>query len=105
MHYDIKGKSRLVRNMFAEIEVDVNFRQNHYYKVEQTETATPSYALVNLTAGTDVMSRGKRLFSFYLSCHHLFNRSYFSHLNRLKDMDIYDMGRNLCMKLVVPMDF
>ena len=105
LHYDIKGKSRLVRNMFAEIEVDVNFRQNHYYKVEQTETATPSYTLVNLTAGTDVMSRGKRLFSFYLSCHNLFNRSYFSHLNRLKDMDLYDMGRNLCMKLVVPMDF
>ena len=88
--------------MFAEIEVDVNFRQNHYYKVEQTETATPSYTLVNLSAGTDVMSRGNKLFSLYLSCHNLFNRAYVSHLNRLKDMDIYNMGRNVCVKLVIP---
>ena len=102
LHYDIKGRSRAVRNMFAEIEVDVNFRQNHYYKVEQTETATPSYTLVNLSAGTDILSRGHKLFSFYLSCHNLFNRAYVSHLNRLKDMDIYNMGRNLCMKVVIP---
>ena len=105
LHYDIKGRSRAVRNMFAEVEVDVNLKQNHYYQLEQTETETPSYTLVNFTVGTDILSRGKKLMACYLSCHNIFNRAYVNHLNRLKDKGIYNMGRNLCMKLVFPVNF
>ena len=27
------------------------------------------------------------------------------YINRLKDMDVYNMGRNVCMKLVIPVEW
>ena len=83
--------------------MDVNLRQNHYYKVNGTETETPSYTLFNITAGTDILRRGEKLFSIYAFCNNLFDRGYVSHLNRLKSAGIYNMGRDLGVKLVFSM--
>ena len=88
-------------------------RQNHYYKADDTETATPSYTLVHFTAGTDIKVHRRKVASLYLSINNLFDRAYQSHLSRLKytdinprtgDMGICNMGRNVIMKLVVPIN-
>ena len=51
--------------------------------------------------------------SLYLGCTNLFDRAYQSHLSRLKYVEatpykghqgIYNMGRNITMKLVVPVN-
>jgi iron complex outermembrane receptor protein len=93
--------------------LECNLEQNHYYKVDDTETRTPSYTLLSLSAGTDIMIRKKKWAEIYITADNLLNRAYQNHLNRLKYCDVnnvtgrqgvYNMGRNIVMKLVVPIE-
>ena len=112
--YEFICNGRTFDNTFLKFAVDCNLRQNHFYAANNTETATPSYTLLNLYAGTDIKSRGKRLLSLYLSGENLTNRAYQNHLSRLKYLDknvatgrtgVYNMGRNFSIKIVVPIEF
>ena len=111
--YEFICGGRTFDNLFLKFAVDCNLRQNHFYAANDTETATPSYTLLNLYAGTDIKSHGKRLLSIYLSGENLTNRAYQSHLSRLKYLDrnmvtgrtgVYNMGRNFSVKVVVPIE-
>lgn len=96
------------RHSYVGIGVDFNFRQNHFYAFEGTETSTPSYAIFNLSAGMDLHIFGHNCIEITLVCHNLFNKNYQSHLSRLKyadDPGISAMGRNVCIKLNIPIDF
>jgi len=99
---------RLLNNTDVSVEVEANFRQNHFLD-DGSETATPAYMLVNLHAGTDIQRRGHKLFTVYLTANNLFDCAYQSHLSRLKYADInsttgrrgvYNMGRNFGIKIV-----
>ena len=114
VRYEFVCNGRTFDNLFIKVESDCNLRQNHYYAANNTETATPSYTLFNVYAGTDVLRHGKRMFSLYLSCENLTDKAYQNHLSRLKYLDVnnatgrrgvYNMGRNFTMKLVVPINF
>ena len=98
-------------NLFVKFEVDCNLRQNHYLAASGTETATPSYTLLNVYAGTDIKCHARRILSLYISGENLTDRAYQNHLSRLKYLDtnmvtgrrgVYNMGRNFSMKVVVP---
>lgn len=111
--YEFICDGRTFDNLFLKFAVDCNLRQNHYYAAYGTETATPSYTLLNLYAGTDIKHRGKRILSLYLSGENLADRACQSHLSRLKYLDlnsktgrmgVYNMGRNFTMKVVVPIN-
>ena len=111
VRYEFICGGRTFDNLFVKFEVDCNLRQNHYLAANATETATPSYTLLNLYAGTDIKSHGRRILSLYLSGENLTDRAYQSHLSRLKYLDtntatgrrgVYNMGRNFSMKVVVP---
>lgn len=113
VRYEFICGGRTFDNLFLKFAVDCNLRQNHFYAANDTETATPSYALLNLYVGTDIKSHGKRLLSIYLSGENLTNRAYQSHLSRLKYLDrnmvtgrtgVYNMGRNFSVKVVVPIE-
>lgn len=113
VRYEFICGGRTFDNLFLKFAVDCNLRQNHFYAANDTETATPSYTLLNLYAGTDIKSQGKRLLSIYLSGENLTNRAYQSHLSRLKYLDrnmvtgrtgVYNMGRNFSVKVVVPIE-
>ncbi len=91
--------------------MDCNLRQNHVYEVAETETATPSYTLFNLAAGTDIHHRGRKLMTIALTANNLFDRAYQTHLSRLKYADVnqatgrrgvFNMGRNIGIKILVP---
>ncbi len=114
MRYEIACGLRHIDNCYVKLEADCNLRQNHYYAANGTETATPSYTLINLYAGTDVKRHGRRMFSVYLSCENLTDRAYQNHLSRLKYLDrnnvtgrmgVCNMGRNFTAKIVVPVTF
>lgn len=109
--YELVCGGRTFDNLFLKAALDCNLRQNHFYALNGTETMTPSYALLNLYAGTDVAIRGKRVASIFLSCENVTNRAYQSHLSRLKYLErnvvsgrtgVCNMGRNFCVKVVVP---
>ncbi len=99
------------RNLFAELGMSVNFRQNHVYSAFGTETPTPGYVLFNAGIGTDVWVRESVLFTISLTCNNLLNSAYQSHLSRLKyapeniatgRTGIYDMGRNFSVRIIFP---
>lgn len=111
--YELTHDGHRFNNAFVALEVECNLRQTHYLKASDTETPTPSYTLVNINAGTDLNnSQGKRIASLYLSVENLFDRAYQNHLSRLKYMDvnnltlrqgIYNPGRNIALRLIVPL--
>ena len=107
LRYDIIRDGRLLNNTFVSLGLECYLRQNNVHTANDTETATPSYTLLNLTAGTDIRVRGRRIASLYLTGNNLTNRAYQSHLSRLKYADgpgICNRGRSFGVKLLVPID-
>ena len=100
-------------NLYIAGEMECYLKQNHVYAVDGTETATPFYALMNFSAGTDLIWNGKKVAELYITADNLLNRAYQNHLSRLKYADInsitgrqgvHNMGRNITLKLVVPVN-
>jgi iron complex outermembrane recepter protein len=113
VRYEFVCDGKTFDHLFVKLQMDCNLHQNHYFAANETETATPSYTLLNMYAGTDVKLHGKRLLSLYLSGENLTNRAYQNHLSRLKYLDVnqvtgrrgvYNMGRNFSIKIVVPIE-
>lgn len=46
-------------NLYVAAGLNYYLKQSHIYKADNTETVTPSYALMNFSAGTDVQWKGK----------------------------------------------
>ena len=94
--------------------VDGSARQNRFYALDNTETATPGYALLGLGAGTTWTSRaGRPVAQLFVQVDNVFDVAYQAHLNRLKYFEyyaavpngrsgIYNPGRNVGVKVVVP---
>ena len=102
---------KALNNAFVALGLECNLPQTHYYKVDDTETRTPGYALLSLSAGTDLNIHKKKVAEFYIIAENLLDKAYQNHLSRLKYCDVnnatgrqgvYNMGRNIVFKLVVP---
>ena len=102
---------KMLNNAFVALELECNLAQDHYYKVDDTETRTPAYTLLSLSAGTDLNIHQKKVAELYISAENLLNTAYQNHLSRLKYCDVnnatgrqgvYNMGRNIVMKVIVP---
>ena len=100
-----------LNNLYIAAGLDCYLKQTHIYRADDTETETPGYALLSLSAGTDIMFRSKKLAEFYITADNLLNKAYQNHLSRLKYADedvvtgrrgVYNMGRNITFKIVVP---
>ncbi|GAA3975663.1 TonB-dependent receptor [Hymenobacter antarcticus] len=107
------GKGRLTDTYFR-ATVDGSARQNRFYALDNTETATAGYALLGLGAGTTFSSRaGRPVAQLFVQVDNVFDTAYQAHLNRLKYFEyyaasangrsgIYNPGRNVGVKVVVP---
>ena len=100
-------------NLYIAAGLDCYLRQSHIYSADETETVTPGYALLSLSAGTDIQIKGKKIAELYITADNLLNKAYQNHLSRLKYCDInnvtgrrgvYNMGRNITFKVVVPIN-
>ena len=114
IRYTFIRDGKTLDNLYAKIEMECNFRQNHFYKIDHTETATPSYTLLGASLATDIKHKGKKAFSVYLIGENLLNRAYQNHLSRLKYAGLnpvtgkegfYNMGRNITLKVDIPLTF
>ncbi len=112
--WEILHDGRLLNNAFVSLGVDYNFKQDHYYRADDTETATPAYCLLNAAIGTDIMCKGQRVACLSIMGTNLTNKAYQSHLSRLKYADVnpvtgrqgvLNMGRNIIFKLAIPLEF
>ena len=104
----------LLNNLYVAAALDCYLKQSHIYSADDTETETPGYALLSLSAGTDIQLHGKKIAELYVTADNLLDKAYQNHLNRLKYADlntvtgrrgVYNMGRNITFKVVVPIAF
>ncbi len=100
-------------NLYVAAGLNCYLKQSHIYSADDTETVTPGYALLNLSAGTDIQIKGKKIAELYVTADNLLNKAYQNHLSRLKYADentvtgrrgVYNMGRNITFKVVVPIE-
>lgn len=110
-HTTDKIHRSLLNNFYIAAGLDYYLRQTHIHSTDDTETMTPAYFLLSLSAGTDIQLKGKKVAEIYITADNLLNKAYQNHLSRLKYGDInlltgrkgvFNMGRNITFKLVVP---
>ncbi len=106
-----------LKNSFVKIQAVYYAAQNNVYLAYNTETTTPGYTLFNFALGSDITDKkGKTLFNISLFADNIFDVAYQDHLSRLKYFEpypsdprgrsgIYNMGRNIGIKLYVPLEF
>ncbi|MBR3110359.1 MAG: TonB-dependent receptor [Prevotella sp.] len=99
-----------LNNLYIALGLDCFLRQTHIYRADETETETPGYALLSLSAGTDIQVKGRKIAEFYVTADNLLDKAYQNHLSRLKYTDVnvvtgrrgvYNMGRNITFKVVI----
>ena len=83
------------------------------YEYAASKAATKGYTLFNAGAGGDIMAKGKKLCEVYLICNNLLNTAYIDYMSRFKyypvnyttdRVGVFNMGRNLSIKILVPLD-
>ena len=101
----------MLNNLYIAAGLDCYLKQTHIHSADNTETETPGYALLSLSAGTDILVKGRKIAELYITADNLLNKAYQNHLSRLKYADenvvtgrrgVFNMGRNITFKLVIP---
>lgn len=101
------------RRAFVSLGMEYNLRQDNYYALDNTESATPDYGIFNFAAGMDLHVFGHNCIELSLCCQNLFDKVYQSHLSRLKYAEVNKvtgrqgisaMGRNICLRVNIPID-
>ena len=101
LHFEVMVKKnhwKSARNPFVKVWVDYAFAQR---KPSQFETVSDGYTLLNAALGTDLSIHGQ-LMQFSLTASNLLNTLYIDHLSTLKDVGIYNMGRNIALNIRIP---
>lgn len=94
------------------VDLEYTGRQDRYLALHGTETATPAYTLVHAAITADMRGKNGTTLQLSVQANNLFDVAYQSHLSRLKYFEyysaspngrsgIYNMGRNVCVKLIV----
>ena len=111
--FTVKKAGNVFKNIYFKTGVDHYFQQDKIYYKFGNETVTPGYTLLNLGIGTDICSKSTTLFSLYIFASNITDVAYQSNMSRLKYTDVnnatgrtgvYNMGRNISFKIVIPID-
>lgn len=103
---DFKG----VKSSYLSVALDNVFRQN---RVDNFETPSKGYSLMNLGMGTTFMLKNQPL-RMNVSVNNLFDKAYYDHLSRFKpgrldetnpNLGYYNQGRNISLGLYLPLLF
>lgn len=110
--FDLPKFKSLIKNAFLKFEVDYSFTQQHVFTAFNTETATPSFALLNLGWANDFINKkGKTICALNIGVNNITDVAYQNHLSRLKysainnvtnRVGVFNMGRNISVKLNFP---
>lgn len=83
------------KKAYTSLNIESTFAQNNN---SEFETKSKDYTLINVSLGGKV-TFGKTKFDLSLNANNLLDRSYVSHLSRLKSDGIPNMGRNIVLGL------
>jgi iron complex outermembrane receptor protein len=116
LRYEFRSKRARLGHAFVKVQLEYYAPQDRAFLAYNTETPTEGYTLFNAgVGGSFTNKKGRTVMSVYLNGDNLFNTAYYDHLSRLKyflfsptDTDpthgIYNMGRNISLKLSIPLD-
>jgi iron complex outermembrane recepter protein len=117
LRYEFNVPGASIVHAFVKTQFEYYAAQNRAFLAYNTETPTPAYNLFNAgIGGSFTDKKGKTIFDLYINGNNLFDVAYFDHLSRLKYFlyspadtnpghGIYNMGRNISVKLDFPLDF
>jgi iron complex outermembrane receptor protein len=108
---EIKTVSKLFSSFTVKAELEYNARQNRFLALFNTETYTPAYSLINISARTQINYTKKNTLQLQFQVNNIFDVACQSHLSRLKyfeyysaspggHLGMYNAGRNICVKLI-----
>jgi iron complex outermembrane receptor protein len=85
------------------------------FEYAASKAATPGYFLLNLGAGGDILSRkGHTIVRLFVAVNNVANTTYMDYMSRFKyypvnyatdRVGVFNMGRNVSIKLDIPLDF
>lgn len=110
---DIEKAGKYFANSFLSFGLAYFFKQDKIFAAYNTETVTPAYTLLNASLGSDILINKKTVAKLYITGTNLADIAYQSHLSRLKyapinnvsgHTGVYNMGRNISIKLIVPVE-
>jgi iron complex outermembrane recepter protein len=113
IRFDFDHTGKWLKNTYFSMGIEHDFKQTNIYSAYNTETTTNAYTLINAGMGTEVIWKKHTLFSVFVNGTNLADVAYQSHLSRLKyapenvvtgRMGVFNMGRNISFKLVVPVN-
>jgi iron complex outermembrane receptor protein len=109
----IQPPSSIFTTLTPKVEVECSAVQNRFLGLNNTETYTPAYTLVNIGFTAEIKYAGGQPLQLQLQVNNLLDKAYQSNLSRLKyfeyynqspngKLGIYNMGRNICLKTIFP---
>lgn len=112
LNRQIKIQSGIASSINLRAEMEYNAAQNRYLALNNTETATPSYAIFNFSVNAQINCYGSNNMQFQFQVNNAFDKAYESNLSRLKYFEYYssspnghlgmfNMGRNFCLKAIL----
>lgn len=122
LRYNFNLPKSGIKNAFVKVQLEYYASQNNVFSAYGTETPTPGYSLFNAGFGGSITNKkGDILFNVYVMGNNLFNLAYWDHLSRLKyfygnyqnpgpndnprEHGIYNMGRNVSLKIDFPLNY
>ena len=99
--FDVKferEKIRFITSPWISAGITYAFIQN---RPSQFETETPSFTLLRAGVGFSIKT-GNQYLNFSVIASNILNEVYFDHLSTLKEMGIYNMGRNFTFNIRLP---
>jgi len=130
LKFPVKKLGSSIRNAYFKIGLIDCFEQKDIYRqyaiynglntaltpfeYKASTTATKGYTLFSAGAGGDIVNKGHTVCSLYIACTNLFDTPYMDYMSRFKyypvnyttrRVGVFNMGRNISFKLLVPLDF
>lgn len=113
LQQNIRTKRKTLTDIDLVLEAEYNAAQNRFLALNNTESFTPNYTLINLGTTFKIKTSKTTEMQLQLQMNNLFNIAYQSNLSRLKYFEyyehspnnrygIYSQGRNMCVRLIVP---
>ncbi len=97
---NFSGK-KVLRNFFVYLQNQYSFAQNH---IADYEISTGAYNLLNAGVGFEFRFNKQKLL-LNIAATNLFNETYYDHLSRYKTEGIYNIGRNVNIRLTIPLEW
>jgi len=95
-----KEKLLFLHNAFISVNTTTAFNQNN---AAPDETPTKGYTLLDLSVGGNIRVRNQ-FFTLSLSANNVLDTKYIDHLSTLKEVNLYNQGRNISLSLRIPFD-